>query len=348
MKRAIFLLLTLCLLVPACVLAAESATSGVMKAVLEQGTPGDVSAVIEEEGRAVGPVYGIDAETGARGEALYVDAPLPADFADDQRVVISAKPIDIDQTALEDALRARGSEPGSMTIIPGAAYNADVGEALPAPDAPLTREEAIAIARAFIADCGLGDTWPLFALRPEEEARGLAAQEAPEAREASVARQLREWHRPDTRYTSVRLMFTLRGLPVAPEWQDAAGVGKSSIVNLYIGDAGEIRDYSLWYAPREVSAEPVDGQLKSWQEALSELTPWFGAHNGAPRTDERGREAPPLRTTVTDILPGYASSDGKTFVPAWIFVTNTFALGSDAPVPTESIWVYAIDARVGY
>lgn len=330
MKRVIFLILTLCLLVPACALAT-----------------GDISAVIKANGRAVGPVYGVDAETGARGEALYVDAPLPAGFADDQRVVIAAEPIHIDRAALESALRARGSTTDQLTIIPGAAYNDGVGQALPDPGVPLTHEEAVSIAQAFVADCGLGDTWPLFALRPEEEARGLAAQEAPEAQDAFYARQLREWHRSNRSYTSVKLMFTLRGLPVAPEWQDEAGVGKSSIANLYIGDAGEIRDYGLWYAPREVRAQPYDGELKTWQAALAELTRQFGAHNGVPRTDERGREAPPLRTTVTAIQPGYASGDGKTFTPAWIFVTNTFALGGEEPVPTESIWVHAIDARAG-
>ena len=347
MKRIILSTLILSLFIPACAFAAHSAVDGAVKNAAEGKTPGDISAVIEADERAVGPVYGINEETGARGEVLYVDAPLPADFTDDQRAVITAEHISIDRSSLLEALRARGVSPGSVVIKPGVAYNDDVGRSLSSHEA-LSSEAAAAIARQFVADCGLGDTYLLFALRPEEEARGLSAQEAPEAQEDAYKRILREWHRANINYTSVRLGFTLRGLPVESSWTGADGVARSSVANLYVGDAGEIRDFSLWYAPREVRAQPYTGALKTWREALCELSSRFGAYNGEPRTDIRGRQAPPLRTTITDILPGYASSDGVTFFPAWIFIADTFALCGDDSVPVNSIWTYAIDARIGY
>lgn len=348
MKRILSLLLILCLLVPACVLATESATDSIRKSVIEANAPGDVSAVLESDGRIVGPVYGVNAETGVRGESLYVDAPLPADFTEEQRVLITASFLEIDKDLLTDALLATGVKHSNIFLDHNCAYNTDLGITLPAPDTLLTHEQASTIAQRFVADCGLGETRVLFALRPEEEASRIAAQEAPEAQEAIVQRTLREWYRADTRYTSVRLLFTLRGLPVGETWMDADNVCNSSVANLFVGDAGEIRDFSLWYAPSEVSAAPYAGELKTWQEALAEFSASYSPYNGEPRTDARGRETPPLRDTVTQILPAYGSRDGKTFVPCWLFVTDTLALGDGDPVPSGYIWATAIDARVGY
>lgn len=348
MKRMTLLLALVCLCALGCAAAAQSVTDSVMLDVIRQKSPGDVSAVIEAEGRVAGPVVGVNPETGETGERLYVDALLPEKFGAGQRVIITAEPIEIDRAALTDALLASGAQLGQMTVGHGFAYNDDIGQALPHEGEPLAHAEAVDIAQRFVAACGLGDTYVVSDLRPEEEARGLAAQEAPEAQEAAYARTLREWHRKDTAYTSVCLGFTLRGLPVAQEWQDEQGTIRSSVVHLDVGDAGEIRDYGLFYAPREVDAEPWTGELKTWREALAEYSAWFGEHNNEPRTDDRGREAPPLRRTITSVRPGYASADGKTYVPAWLFIDNTFALDGDAATPVNSIWTAAIDARVGY
>ena len=80
-------------------------------------------------------------------------------------------------------------------------------------------------------------------LRPEDEARLYALNEAPEAREAFVRRSLAEWFTPRVDYTWVQLAFSLRGLPVSPcTWTGADGVGHSSVANLDVGDSGEMRD----------------------------------------------------------------------------------------------------------
>lgn len=348
MKHMTLLAALVCLCSLACIAHAQSVTDSVMLNVIRQNPVGDMSAVVEADGRVLGPITGMNAETGRTGERLYVDAPLPEEFEAEQRVVITAEHIEIDPAALTAALLESGARPGQMTVMPGVAYNDGIGQALPHTDTPLSHEDAVAIAQRFAAACGLGDTYVVSALRPEETARGLAAQEAPEAQEAAYERYLREWHRKDRAYTSVCLGFMLRGLPVSLDWQDEEAVYRSSVANLSIGDAGEIRDYGLFYAPREVSAEPWTGELKTWREALAEYSAWFSEHNNAPRTDERGRETPPLRTTVISIRPGYASADGKTYVPAWIFVKNTFASSGGQATQVNSIWTAAIDARIGY
>ena len=204
--------------------------------------------------------------------------------------------------------------------------NAENGEAAlalrvdcPVPPDVTPAQRASDAALAFVASCGLGDGHVISALRPEDEARLYALNEAPEAREAFVARTLAEWFTPRLDYTWVQVAFTLRGLPVAPcYWPGADGVSRACVANLYLGDGGELRDFTLSYAPCEVSAVPYTGALKTPLEALGELARQFACVQPSPREDERGRALPAHWPVALDIRPAYHTADGVTFFPAWL------------------------------
>ena len=332
MKRIWTLLLTLCLLLPCAAHALETR---------------DASGVTESGGRLQGDIVGLSAESGEAALALRVDCPVPADFAPEQRAVLTAEWRTFDEAAVGEAVRATGANwqdgdlerSGSAFAFGSAAPCASDGHGEATDGA---RARASDAALAFVASCGLGDGHVISALRPEDEARLYALNEAPEAREAFVARTLTEWFTPRLDYTWVQLAFTLRGLPVAPcYWPGADGVSHSCVANLYVGDAGEIREFILSYAPREVSAAPYAGAVKAPLEALEELAGQFDCIRPAPREDERGRALPAHWPVALDIRPAYHTADGATFFPAWLITVAWQESGGQTGMP----WLAVIDAR---
>ena len=204
------------------------------------------------------------------------------------------------------------------------------------------RARASDAALAFVASCGLGDGHVISALRPEDEARLYALNEAPEAREAFVARTLTEWFTPRLDYTWVQLAFTLRGLPVAPcYWPGADGVSRACVANLYLGDGGELRDFTLSYVPCEAGAAPYAGTLKrrwrrsrSWPDSLT-------ASGRLPARMSVGAPCPPHWPVALDIRPAYHTADGVTFFPAWLITVAWQESGGQTGMP----WLAVIDAR---
>lgn len=113
------------------------------------------------------------------------------------------------------------------------------------------------------------------------------------------------------------------------------------MANLYVGDSGEMRDFTLSYAPREVSAAPYAGAVKTPLEALEDLARQFDCIQPVPREDERGRALPAHWPVVLDIRPAYHTADGVTFFPAWLVATAW----QDSHGQTGMPWLVAIDAR---
>lgn len=304
----------------------------------------DATGVSASDGRLTGAVVGLGREADRMEEALYVDCPVPENFTAEQLVEITAEFTALDTAAIGSAVRATGAA-WRDTAIETMNSNAAFGETKALASnltADAAREQAINAAKAFLRDCGLGEGWVVSALRPEDEARMRAASLAESVREAAEKRTLREWYRQDINYTWVQALFTLRGLPVAPEWKNAEkNVVESCVANLYIGDAGEMREFILFYAPRELSAKPYAGDVKTPLEAIAELSAEYGCRDPEPGEDERGRATPALRNRVTDVRPAYKSDNGQTFYPAWLItVTSQTDAGESAYVVQ-----YAIDAR---
>lgn len=326
MKRIIAALLAACLL-PCAALASEAR---------------DASGVTETDGRLRGDIVGTGAEGGQL--ALRVDCPLPADFAPEQRAVLTTEWIVPDEAAVGEAMRATGADWRDADLERLApAFVSGEAEPLPAgADAEGAAKRACAAAQRFLRSCGLGEGSVLHILRPEDEARLDAFNVIPDARAAYIRRVLAEWFTPRLDYTWVQLAFTLRGLTVSPcVWRGADGVSRSSVANLYIGDAGEMRTFILAYAPRETSAQGYAGALKEPLEALVELSEGFDCALASPREDERGRELPAQWPVALDIRPAYHSDDGVTFYPAWL-VTLAW---QDADGLTGRSWLAAVDAR---
>lgn len=306
MKRAWTYLLVLCLLLPC---AADAAKAR------------DASGVTASGGRLRGDIVGVSGESGETALALRVDCPIPPEFTPEQLAVLTTEWIVPDETAVGEAMRATGADwsDGALKRF-GPAFAA--GSAAPlspaasGTDADGAREQARATALSFLLDCGLSEGHVIHLLRPEDEARLYALNEAPETREAFVRRSLAEWFTPRVDYTWVQLAFSLRGLPVSPcTWTGADGVGHSCVANLYVGDSGEMRDFTLSYAPREVSAAPYAGAVKTPLEALEDLARQFDCIQPVPREDERGRALPAHWPVVLDIRPAYHTADGVTFSP---------------------------------
>ena len=102
-----------------------------------------------------------------------------------------------------------------------------------------------------------------------------------------------------------------------------------------------MRDFTLSYAPREVSASPYAGAVKTPLEALEDLARQFDCIQPVPREDERGRALPAHWPVVLDIRPAYHTADGVTFFPAWLVATAW----QDSHGQTGMPWLVAIDAR---
>ena len=332
MKRIWIALLALCLLLPCAAHALETR---------------DASGVTENDGWLLGDIVGANAENGEAALALRVDCPVPPDFTPAQRAVLTTEWRTFDEAAVGEAVRATGAdwrngdlERSGSAFAFGSAAPLASDEHGEAPDGAHARASDAAL--AFVASCGLGNGHVISALRPEDEARLYALNEAPEAREAFVARTLTEWFTPRLDYTWVQLAFTLRGLPVAPcYWPDADGVSRACVANLYLGDGGELRDFTLSYAPCEVSAVPYTGALKTPLEALGELARQFACVQPSPREDERGRALPAHWPVALDIRPAYHTADGVTFFPAWLIAVAWQESDGQTGMP----WLAAIDAR---
>lgn len=332
MKRAWTYLLVLCLLLPC---AADAAKAR------------DASGVTASGGRLRGDIVGVSGESGETALALRVDCPIPPEFTPEQLAVLTTEWIVPDETAVGEAMRATGADwsDGALKRFGPAFATGSAAPLSPAAsgtDADDARERARATALSFLLDCGLSEGHVIHLLRPEDEARLYALNEAPEAREAFVRRSLAEWFTPRVDYTWVQLAFSLRGLPVSPcTWTGADGVGHSCVANLYVGDSGEMRDFTLSYAPREVSAAPYAGAVKTPLEALEDLARQFDCIQPVPREDERGRALPAHWPVVLDIRPAYHTADGVTFFPVWLVATAW----QDSHGQTGMPWLVAIDAR---
>lgn len=303
----------------------------------------DASCVAERDGRLVGTITGLNEQSGQMEPALWVDCECPDTFTDDQLAVLSTEWIELDEQKLRDAVSATGGTWRENAYERFDAYSAGGGAAtLPADaDAEAAKARAVEIAQAFVRGCGLGETRVIKALRPEEEARSHSMGVTPEAREAFIRRELKEWYFPDIRYTWVSLQFRLRGLPMAKDWT-VDNLGCSSIANLYIGDAGEMREFCLFYAPREISAAPYTGALKTWREALEEAASEFGCRLPQPTQDERGRVIPASRFEISALQPGYASREGHRWYPAWLMTVDCV---EDESLRSPAVLEIAIDAR---
>lgn len=183
MKRAWTYLLVLCLLLPC---AADAAKAR------------DASGVTASGGRLRGDIVGVSGESGETALALRVDCPVPPEFTPEQLAVLTTEWIVPDETAVGEAMRATGADwsDGALKRF-GPAFAA--GSAAPlspaasGTDADGARERARATALSFLLDCGLSEGHEIHLLRPEDEARLYALNEAPEAREAFVRRSLAEW-----------------------------------------------------------------------------------------------------------------------------------------------------------
>lgn len=327
MKKILFVMLV-CLMLTGAALAEER----------------DASGVTEQNGRLTGVVNGPNERNGQIEPALWVDCAYPDTFSGEQLAVITAEWAELDESRLRQALSESGGTWCESAYERFHAYSAVGGaEALPADaQAGEAKVRAVEIAQAFVRACGLGDSRVIKALRPEDEARSRSMSVAPEAREALIRRELKEWFVPDIRYTWVSLQFRLRGLPAAVEWWASDSLVCSSVANLYIGDAGEIREFILFYAPREVDAVPYAGALKSWREALEEAAAGFDCRFPQPSRDERGREIPAARYEVSAVEPGYASRDGKQWYPAWLLTVDRV---EDESLRSPAALEIAIDAR---
>lgn len=303
----------------------------------------DASGVTEKDGRLVGTVTGLNEQSGQIEPALWVDCEYPGTFTDDQLAVLNTEWIELDEQKLRNAVSATGGTWRESGYERFDAYSAGGGAVtLPADtDAEAAKARAVEIAQAFVRGCGLGETRVIKALRPEEEARSHSMGVTPEAREAFIRRELKEWYFPDIRYTWVSLQFRLRGLPMAKDWY-MGNLGCSSIANLYIGDAGEMREFCLFYAPREISAEPYTGALKTWREALEEAASAFDCRLPQPTQDERGRVIPASHFEISALQPGYASREGRTWYPAWLMTVDCVG---DASLRSPAVLEIAIDAR---
>ena len=289
----------------------------------------DLSGLVEQDGRVTGEITGLD-WNGKPGVAMLVDAALPADFTDAQRAVIRTERVSFaDSAKLIAALEATGAV--NIRIDPEGIGRADWGNAQSDPKratmtADEARENAKHVAAAFCQSVGVGDIVITSALRPEDEAKNHTIDAAPEAREAMAARILREWFRADRDYTDVRFDPVLRGLRAVGGLMEETEYGEAWLGitgQLLVGDAGEVRSASIVLMPREVSAEPYAGELISWREALEEISQRFGVTAyGDVRRDDHGRETPMMHSVVTGIEPGYATRDGETYAPAWLFTID--------------------------
>ena len=322
--------------------------------------PRDASGVVEKDGRLSGSVTGPASiwdneghETfGAPTACLTVDAPAPQGFTDEQRVIITAPYIAFSDEQLGAAMQSTGQRAWHFDEYVKAHspdWGTATGKPLPATMSPdEARENAKQVALDFLREAGVGGARVLSALRPEDEADVFSLNVIPEQREAERARILREWHTSHQDYTWVQLQFTLRGLMALCHTVDEEGASCSSVANLYIGDAGEMRDAIIVHAPREVSAVPYTGELRTWREALELVALWYGCteeNNIYHCTDLRGRETHVTEFVVTGVEPGYLSADGETYVPAWIITEQTRNVETGEFLYTPTLW--AIDARVG-
>lgn len=303
----------------------------------------DASGVAERDGRLVGTIIGLNEQNGQMEPALWVDCECPDAFTDDQLAVLSTEWIELDEQKLREAVSATGGTWRENAYERFDAYSAGGGAVTLSADADaeVAKARAVEIAQTFVRGCGLGETRVIKALRPEEEARSHSMNVTPEAREAFIRRELKEWYFPDIRYTWVSLQFCMRGLPMATDWT-VDNLGCASIANLYIGDAGEMREFCLFYAPRELSAAPYTGALKTWREALEEAAAQFGCQLPQPTQDERGRMLPASRFEVSALQPGYASREGRTWYPAWLMTVDCV---EDESLRWPAAMEIAIDAR---
>ena len=321
--------------------------------------PRDASGVIEENGRLSGFVTGPASiwdsagheSFGAPAVSLTVDAPVPQEFTDEQLAIITAPYIAFSDEQLGAAMQSTGQRTWEFDEYikqHSPDWGTATGKALPATMTPdEARENAKQVAADFLREASVDGARLVFALRPEDEADMYTLSVIPEQREAERARILREWHTSKRDYTWVQLQYTLRGLTTLCETINENGASCGSIANLYIGDAGEMREAILVHAPREVSATPYTGGLRSWREALELVAGWYGSteeNNVYHSTDLRGRETHAWERVVTAVEPGYLSSDGVTYVPAWVFTVQNRLIDSDELCSAPSLW--AVDARV--
>ena len=180
MKRAWTYLLVLCLLLPC---AADAAKAR------------DASGVTASGGRLRGDIVGVSGESGETALALRVDCPIPPEFTPEQLAVLTTEWIVPDETAVGEAMRATGADwsDGALKRF-GPAFAA--GSAAPlspaasGTDADGAREQARATALSFLLDCGLSEGHVIHLLRPEDEARLYALNEAPETRAAQSGRMV--------------------------------------------------------------------------------------------------------------------------------------------------------------
>lgn len=332
MKRGIALLMALLLLAPAA-LAQEDAR--------------DASGVVLADGRLTGAVTGLNKETGRQEQALWVDCPEPAAFAKEQLALLTTKWLEPDAALIGSAVRATGAawRDGALELFTPYSFAGEARALDSSADPDEARARAPGIAQDFARAIGAGDTLVVSALHPEDEARAQSLNEPPETREAFIRRTLKEWYTPRLDSTWVQLTYTLRGLPAVGTWERRDEQGDlcaySSAANFYIGDAGEMRGFILFYAPREVSAAPYGGPLKTWREALTELAGRYGCADPAPTTDERGRVIPAHRFTVTGVSPCFQTDDGALYHPGWLFTVAW----EEENGPRAQAVLHSIDAR---
>ena len=327
---------------------------------LQEGLiPSDASGVVEKDGRLAGtvtcPATLWDEEGheffGQSAVALTIDAPAPQDFTDEQLAIITAPSMTFSREQLGAAMRSTGQRTWefneyAMTRMPF--WGSVNSKPLPATMTPdEARENAKQVALDFLHEAGVDGARVLSALRPEDEAAMWALNVIPEQREAERARILREWHTSHRDYTWVQLEFTLHGLVALCQTIDDEGSSISSVANLYIGDAGEMRDAIIVHAPQEIRAAPYEGELRTWREALELYAGVYGSseeNNVFHSTDLRGRETCVWETVITAVEPGYLSADGETYVPAWIITEQRRVVGSGEWITCPSLT--AIDARI--
>ena len=320
--------------------------------------PSDASGVVEENGRLSGPVtslrvldYDGHPFLGDPAVSFIVDAPAPQDFTDEQRVIITAPAIAFSDEQLGAAMQSTGLRSWQIDeYVKKNVLNSGhvTAKALPATmDADKARENAKQVALDFLREAGVGGARVIHAMRPEDDAATWSLNVIPEQREAERARILREWHTSHRDYTWVHLEFTLHDLVALCEAIDDEGISNSSVANLYIGDAGEMREACVFCAPQETGATPYTGDLITWREALEIFAGEYGSseeNNAYPIIDERGRTASVIEHVITAIEPGYMSADGETYVPAWIITEQ------DRVVDSGELYFYpsvrAVDARV--
>ncbi len=325
----------------------------------------DLSHITEAGGRLEGTVQTFRPKVDPR--VLYIDCPVPASFTPEQLSTITVEYKKFDKKALAAALAAIGTDlsQGKLSVSNegwsrrSALYRAEdlqsltvgLGVDVLASKALNTSHEkatqmALAAQHAATLLTELGfmpyEEGMLVKRLYDPAEYGLYPKrsdwkELQEEKKREYARRVKKYKRTDLDYTVVRVGFTLRGLPVSPNflWPDGskrepdATVGDSSTAELVVKDDGTIAEARLQNLPVEISASLLAAPAVSWQDALREyIAAYFIPHTNprdVTKTDsamEREYTEYATFSVLTEIKPIYFSEEKRTYKPAWCFVAE--------------------------